>query len=177
VESELGPLDVLVTNTGGPPPSPDSLALTREQWEAAYRELVLSPLALITPALAGMRERGYGRILGITSSSVKEPIPGLMLSTAHRGGLTAAFKQLAREVAGDGVTVNSILPGRIATDRLKQTYGSLEAAEAAAAEQVPRGRLGTVEEIGAAAAFLCSEPASYVTGVALLVDGGLTRSV
>ncbi|MBN1528562.1 MAG: SDR family oxidoreductase [Thermoleophilaceae bacterium] len=177
VEDDLGPIDVLVTNTGGPPPSPDSLDLTREQWEAAYRELVLSPLALITAAIGGMRERGFGRILGITSSSVVEPIPGLMLSTAHRGGLTAAFKQLSREVARDGVTVNSIQPGRIATDRLKQTYGSLEAAQEAAAGQVPSGRLGTVEEIGAAAAFLCSEPASYVTGVALLVDGGLTRSV
>jgi 3-oxoacyl-[acyl-carrier protein] reductase len=177
VESDLGPVDVLVTNTGGPPPSPDSFDLTREQWETAYRELILSPLALIHAVIGGMRERRFGRILGITSSSVVEPIPGLMLSTAHRGGLTAAFKQLSREVARDGVTVNSIQPGRIATDRLKQTYGSLEAAEEAAAGQVPSGRLGTVEEIGAAAAFLCSEPASYVTGVALLVDGGLTQSV
>jgi 3-oxoacyl-[acyl-carrier protein] reductase len=177
VEADIGPIDVLVTNTGGPAPSPDSLELTREQWEGAYRELVLAPLALITAVIGGMRERRFGRILGITSSSVVEPIPGLMLSTAHRGGLTAAFKQLSREVARDGVTVNSIQPGRIATDRLKQTYGSLAAAEEAAAGQVPSGRLGTVEEIGAAAAFLCSEPASYVTGVALLVDGGLTQSV
>ncbi|HEU0023461.1 MAG TPA: SDR family oxidoreductase [Thermoleophilaceae bacterium] len=177
VERDLGPVDVLVTNTGGPHGSPDSLALTRQQWEDAYRELVLSPIALITPALKGMRERRFGRILGVTSSSVREPIPGLMLSTAHRGGLTAAFKQLAREVARDGVTVNTLQPGRIATDRLAEMYGSLEAAEKAAAEQVPRGRLGSVEEIAAAAAFLCSEPASYVTGVALLVDGGLTQSV
>ena len=177
VESDLGPLDVLVTSTGGPPPSADSLELSREQWEDAYRQLVLEPIALITPALAGMRERGFGRILGVSSSSAREPIPGLMLSTAHRAGLLGAYKQLAREVARDGVTVNTLLPGRIATDRMEENYGSLEAAEEAAAGQVPSGRLGRVEEIAAAAAFLCSEPASYVTGVALLVDGGLTQSV
>jgi 3-oxoacyl-[acyl-carrier protein] reductase len=177
VEGDLGPLDVLVTNTGGPPPSADSLELTREQWEEAYRQLVLAPIALITPAVAGMRKRGFGRILGVSSSSAREPIPGLMLSTAHRSGLLGAYKQLAREVARDGVTVNTLLPGRIATDRLKENYGSLEAAEEVAAGQVPSGRLGRVDEIAAAAAFLCSEPASYVTGVALLVDGGLTQSV
>jgi 3-oxoacyl-[acyl-carrier protein] reductase len=177
VRADLGPVDVLVTNTGGPPPSPDSLDLTRDQWETAYRELVLAPMALIEPGVRGMRERGFGRILGVSSSSVREPIPGLMLSTAHRAGMVAAFKQLAREVARDGVTVNSLLPGRIATARLEETYGSLQAAEEAAAGQVPSGRLGTVEEIAAVAAFLCSEPAGYVTGVALLVDGGLTQSV
>jgi 3-oxoacyl-[acyl-carrier protein] reductase len=177
VEADLGPIDVLVTNTGGPPASTDSLALGREQWEQTYRELVLAPIALITPVVKGMRERGFGRILGVSSSSAHEPIPGLMLSTAHRSGMLGAFKQLAREVARDGVTVNTLLPGRIATDRLKETYGSLETAEEAATGQVPSGRLGRVEEIAAAAAFLCSEPASYVTGVALLVDGGLTQSV
>ena len=177
VQEDIGPIDVLVVNTGGPPASADSLALGRDQWEQAYRELVLAPVALLTPAVEGMRERRFGRILAVSSSSVREPIPGLILSTAHRSGMLAALKQLAREVAGDGVTVNSLLPGRIATDRLKETFGSIEAAEEAAAGQVPRGRLGRVEEIGAVAAFLCSEPASYVTGVALLVDGGLTQSV
>jgi 3-oxoacyl-[acyl-carrier protein] reductase len=177
VEVDLGPLDVLVTNTGGPALHADSLAAPREQWEDAYRRLVLTPMALIEPAVRGMRERGFGRVVNVSSSSVREPIPGLILSTAHRAGLLAAFKQLARELARDGVTLNTVLPGRIATDRLAETHGSLAAAEAAAAEQVPSGRLGTVDEIAAAAAFLCSAPAGYVTGQALLVDGGLTRSV
>ena len=177
VESDLGPLDVLVTNTGGPPGSPDPLGFTRDQWEAAYRTLVLSPMALIEATLPGMRERGYGRILNVVSSAVREPIPNLMLSNAHRSSMMAAFKTLAREVAGDGVTLNSVLPGRIATARLGELMGSLEQAEEMAAEEVPAGRLGTVEEFAAAAVFLCSARASYVTGVALLVDGGLTRSI
>jgi 3-oxoacyl-[acyl-carrier protein] reductase len=177
VEAELGPVEVLVTNTGGPPGSPDSLDLTPDQWRAAYRDLVLAPMALMRPGLRGMRERGFGRVLNVSSSSVREPIPGLLLSTAHRAAMLAAFKQLAREVAGDGVTVNTVLPGRIATDRLAELYGSLDAAAESAARDVPSGRLGRVEEIAAAAAFLCSAPAAYVTGQALLVDGGLTRSV
>jgi 3-oxoacyl-[acyl-carrier protein] reductase len=176
VERELGPIDILVTNTGGPPPG-DPLGFTREQWEAAYRELVLAPMALIQCVVPGMRERGFGRVLNVSSSAVREPIPFLVLSNAHRTGLLAAFKTIARQVAGDGVTLNTVLPGRISTDRLLETMGSREAAEQAAAEQVPAGRLGTVEELAAAAAFLCSDRASYITGVALLVDGGLTHGL
>jgi 3-oxoacyl-[acyl-carrier protein] reductase len=176
VERELGPLDVLVTNTGGPPGG-DPLGFTREQWQAAQRELMLGPMALIERALPGMRERGFGRILNISSSAAREPIPNLMLSSAHRSGMLATFRTIARAVAGDGVTLNTILPGRIATDRLAQLHGSLEQAEEAARDEVPAGRLGTLEEISAAAAFLCSQRASYVTGVSLLVDGGLTRSL
>jgi 3-oxoacyl-[acyl-carrier protein] reductase len=177
VESDLGPLDVLVTNTGGPPPGPDPLDFTREQWEDAYRTLVLAPMALIERAVPGMRARGFGRVLSVSSSAVREPIPVLMLSNAHRPGLLAAFKTLARDTAADGVTFNTILPGRIATDRRIDTAGSREAAEEAARDHVPAGRLGTVEELAAVAAFLCSERASYVTGTAVLVDGGLTQSV
>jgi 3-oxoacyl-[acyl-carrier protein] reductase len=177
VESDLGPIDVLVTNTGGPPPGPDPLGFTRDQWEEAYRTLVLAPMALIERVVPGMRERGFGRVVAVSSSAVKEPIEVLMLSNAHRTGLLAAFKTVARTVARDGVTVNSVLPGRIATDRMIQTAGSREAAEEAAREQVPAGRPGTVEEIAAVAAFLCSGRASYVTGTAVLVDGGLTRSL
>jgi 3-oxoacyl-[acyl-carrier protein] reductase len=132
-------------------------------------------MALIEAAAPGMRTRGFGRILNISSSTAREPIPNLMLSSAHRSGMLATFKTLARRLAADGVTFNTILPGRIATDRLAELYGSLDEAEAVAREEVPAGRLGTVDEIAAAAAFLCSEQASYVTGVALLVDGGLTR--
>ena len=135
VESELGPLDVLVTNTGGPPGNPDALGFERDQWEAAYRTLVLSPMALIEAALPGMRERGFGRILNVVSSAVREPIPNLMLSNAHRASMLAAFKTVARQVAGDGVTLNSALPGRIATARLGELMGSLEQAE----EQASRG--------------------------------------
>ena len=176
VEADLGPLDVLVTNTGGPPGG-EPLDFTREQWEAAYRELVLAPMALIEHAVPGMRERGFGRILNVSSSAVREPIQALLLSTAHRSALLATFKLLARRLAGDGVTLNTILPGRIATDRLAEIHGSVEAAEAAARDQVPIGRLGTVEEIAAAGAFLCSARAGYITGVALPVDGGLTQSI
>jgi 3-oxoacyl-[acyl-carrier protein] reductase len=177
VERELGPIDVLVANTGGPPPGPDPLGFSREQWEAAYRDLVLAPLALIERVVPGMRERGFGRVVSVGSTSVREPIPALVLSNAHRLGLLGALKTLAREVAGDGVTVNSVLPGRIATDRIVQLSGSREAAEEAARAQIPAGRLGTPEEFAAVAVFLCSEAASYVTGTAVLVDGGLTQSV
>ena len=177
VEADLGPVDVLVTNTGGPPGGPDPLGFTREQWEVAYRTLVLAPMALVERAVPGMRERGFGRVVGVSSSAVREPISVLMLSNSHRSALLAAFKTLARDVAGDGVTVNSVLPGRIATDRIVQMSGSREAAEEAARAQVPAGRLGTVEEFAAVAAFLCSEQASYVTGTTVLVDGGLTQSL
>jgi 3-oxoacyl-[acyl-carrier protein] reductase len=177
VEADLGPLDALVTNTGGPPPGADPTGFTRDQWEAAYRDLVLSPMALIERALPGMRERGFGRIVNVSSMAVREPIAALMLSNVHRSGLLAGFKTLARAVAGDGVTLNTLLPGRIATDRLADSHGSIEAAAEAAKQDVPAGRLGKPEEMGAAAAFLCSEQAAYITGVALLVDGGVTHSV
>jgi 3-oxoacyl-[acyl-carrier protein] reductase len=177
VESDLGPLEVLITNTGGPPPGEDPAGFSREQWEAAYRDLVLAPTALIERALPGMRERGFGRIVNVSSSAVREPIPVLMLSNVHRSGMLAGFKTLARAVAGDGVTLNTLLPGRIDTDRIAQSHGSREAAAEAARQEVPAGRLGTPDEMGAAAAFLCSEQAAYITGVALLVDGGMTRSV
>jgi 3-oxoacyl-[acyl-carrier protein] reductase len=175
VERDLGPVEVLVTNTGGPGGG-DPLEFTREQWQDAHRELMLGPMALIEAVLPGMRERGFGRILNISSSAAREPIPNLMMSSAHRSGMLATFKTLARRVASDGVTFNSILPGRIATDRISHLYGSIEQAEEVAREEVSAERLGTMEEIAAAAAFLCSERASYVTGQALLVDGGLTRA-
>jgi 3-oxoacyl-[acyl-carrier protein] reductase len=177
VEERLGPIDVLVTNTGGPPPDPDALSFGRDQWEAAYRELVLAPMALIEAAVPGMRTRGFGRILNVSSTSVREPIAALMLSNSHRAATLAAFKTLARQLAGDGITLNTILTGRIATDRIAGNYGSLEAAEEAAKTQVPAGRLGTVDELAAVAAFLCSGPASYVTGEAIRVDGGMTHAV
>ena len=175
VEADLGPLSILVTNTGGPPAG-EPLEFRRDQWEDAYRELVVSPLALIEHAVRGMRERGFGRIVSVSSSAAREPIPALLLSTAHRSALLATFKLLAGRLAADGVTLNTILPGRFGTDRLVHVHGTMEAAEEAARSEVPIGRLGTIEEIGAAGAFLCSEQASYITGVALPVDGGLLRA-
>jgi 3-oxoacyl-[acyl-carrier protein] reductase len=177
VEQQLGPVDILVTNTGGPPTNPDPLGYSQGQWEAAYRDLVLAPMALIQRVLPGMRERKWGRILNCSSSAVREPLPNIVLSSANRSATLAAFKTLARQVASDGVTVNSLLPGRIATQRIIELSGSLQAAQKAAAEEIPAGRLGRVDEFGAAAAFLCSEPAGYISGVALLVDGGLTRAI
>jgi len=177
VESALGPIDVYVANTGGPPAGPDPLAFTREQWEAAHRTLVLSPMAFLERLLPAMASRGWGRVVAVSSSAIREPLASIQLSNAHRPGLVAAFKVLAKRFAVDGVTLNTVLPGRIATERSYSTAGSREAAEASARDAVPAGRLGTVEEMAAAAVFLCSAPASYITGTTLLVDGGLTASV
>ncbi len=175
VEADVGPIDIYVANTGGPPAGADPLGFTREQWEEAHRTLVLSPMAFLERLLPGMRSRGFGRVVAIGSIAALEPIDALQLSNAHRPGLVTAFKVLARQAAADGVTLNHIHPGQIATDRIFGNAGSREAAEANAREAVPAGRLGTVEEIAAAAAFLCSAPASYITGTSLLVDGGLAR--
>jgi 3-oxoacyl-[acyl-carrier protein] reductase len=177
VEEALGPIEILVCNTGGPPANADPLGFSREQWEAAYRTLVLAQIALIERVMPGMRERGFGRILNVASTSVREPIANLMLSNAHRASMITAFKTIARAVAGDGVTLNTLLPGSIATERAYSLAGSAEEAEANAAQAVPAGRMGKPEEMAAAAAFFCSARASYVTGETLAVDGGLTRSI
>ena len=175
VARALGPVEILVTNTGGPPSGPDPLAFTREQWELAHRTLVLAPLALIAAVVPGMRERGWGRIVNIGSLTVREPMSILMLSNAERAAALAAFKTIAGEVAGDGITLNTVLPGRIGTDRLFSLLAG--APPEAIASEVPAGRLGTPEELAAAVAFLCSERAAYITGTALLVDGGLAKLV
>lgn len=176
VEADLGPIDVYVANTGGPPRLHDPLAIDAAAWEAAHRTLVVSPLLVMGRVVPGMRERGFGRVLAVSSSAAREPLPGLQLSNANRPGLLAAMKLLARENAAHGVTFNAVLPGRIATDRLVDGHGGIAAAEAAARGEVPAGRLGRPQEVAAAAAFLCSAAAGYVTGQWLLVDGGLTRS-
>jgi 3-oxoacyl-[acyl-carrier protein] reductase len=177
VENDLGPVDILVCNTGGPPANPDPLGFTREQWETAYSTLVLAQMALVERVVPGMRDRRFGRIVNVASTSVREPIANLMLSNAHRASMIAAFKTIARAVAGDGVTLNTVLPGRIATERAYSLSGSPEAAEAAAAQEVPAGRMGRPEVMAATVAFLCSVPAAYVTGETVAVDGGLTRSI
>jgi 3-oxoacyl-[acyl-carrier protein] reductase len=173
IERELGPIDILVTNSGGPPASPDALSFALADWRSAYELLLLGALALVEAVLPGMRERGWGRVLSLSSSVAREPSPVLVLSASHRAGLLAALKTIARQVAGDGVTVNTLLPGVIATDRARE----LGADSPDRLATVPAGRLGTVEEFGAAATFLCSEPAAYITAATLLVDGGATRAV
>lgn len=175
VEAELGPVEILVINTGGPPPG-GALEQTEEEWIDAYRELVLAPRALVEATLPGMRERGWGRVVNVASSSVREPIPGLALSNAHRMATVGLFKTLAREVAADGVTLNTVGTGRFATDRLASIYGSLEEAEEQAAKDIPAGRLGTPEEYGDLVSFICSERAGYLTGTVIPLDGGLLRS-
>jgi len=171
-----GPVEILITNTGGPPPG-GALERPTEEWEDAYRSLVLAPRALIEAALPSMRSRGWGRIVNVGSSSTIEAIPHLGLSNTHRMAAIGYFKTLAREVAGDGVTVNTVATGKIATDRIASMSGSMEAAEDVAREQVPAGRLGTPDEYGSLVAFLCSERAAYVTGTQIPIDGGLLRAV
>ena len=142
VESALGPIDIYIANTGGPPPNPDPLGFTREQWEAAHRTLVLSPMTILQRLLPQMAGRGWGRVVAVQSSAVHEPIASLQLSNAHRPGMVAGFKVLAKQYAGKGVTLNTLHPGRIATDRIIGPAGALEAAEAAARDTIPAGRLG-----------------------------------
>ena len=173
VRDELGPVDILVANSGGPPASPDALSFSHDQWRSAYELLLLGALALVEAVLPGMRERGWGRVLSLSSSVVREPSPVLVLSAAHRAGLLAALKTIARQVAPDGVTINTLLPGLIATDRVKELGADSPDRVAA----LPAGRLGTVEEFAAAGAFLCSQPAAYITATTLLVDGGAVRAV
>jgi 3-oxoacyl-[acyl-carrier protein] reductase len=173
VEHHLGPIEILITNSGGPPASADAMSFSGEQWRAGYEMLLLGQIALIEAVLPGMRQRKWGRILSLSSSVVREPNPALVLSSSHRAGLLAALKTIARQVAPDGVTVNTVLPGVIATDRAR----AIGADSPQWLANIPTGRLGTVEEFAAAAAFLCSEPAAYITGTTLLVDGGASRSV
>jgi 3-oxoacyl-[acyl-carrier protein] reductase len=173
IEEDLGPIDIVVTNSGGPPASVDALSFTLDEWREAYEILLLGQIALIEAVLPGMRERSWGRIVSLSSSVVREPSPTLMLSSSHRAGLLAGLKTIARQVAPDGVTINTLLPGVIATDRARE----IGADRPEWLRNIPMGRLGTVEEFAAAAAFLCSEQAAYITGTTVLVDGGATRSV
>jgi 3-oxoacyl-[acyl-carrier protein] reductase len=175
IEAAIGPLDILVANTGGPPLG-GALDHELEEWERAYRSLVLAPRVLADAVLPGMRERGWGRIVDVGSSATREPIPGLNLSNSHRMAAVGFLKTLSREVAADGVTVNTVATGRFATQRLADNAGSMEAAEAAARNEVPAERLGRPEEYGDLVAFLCSERAAYITGTVIPIDGGLLRS-
>ena len=176
IQQALGPVEILVTNAGGPPPG-GALDNPLDEWEMVYRSLVLGPRVLIQAAVPGMRERGWGRIVNVGSSSTREPIPGLGLSNSHRMATVGLFKTLSREVAADGITVNTVATGQTRTDRLTELLGSEEQVEERARSEVPAGRLGTPEEYGDLVAFLCSERAAYLTGAVIPLDGGLLRSV
>jgi 3-oxoacyl-[acyl-carrier protein] reductase len=180
----LGSVDILVNNSGGPPTGMPSTVSADEM--AAQFDKMVKPLIAITLALLpAMRERHWGRILTIASSGVVQPIPHLPVSNSLRASLVGFMKTLAGEVAADGITVNVLAPGRIATDRTrsidaavaKRTGRSEDDVARDSAGTIPAGRYGTVEEFGAVAAFLASAPASYVTGSIVRVDGGAIRSI
>ena len=176
VQGTFGPIDILVANGGGPKPGA-YLDIASDEWERAYLGTLRNMLELVNGVLPSMRERRFGRIVALTSSSVKQPIAGLVLSNTFRTGLIAALKTLSSEVAADGVTVNSIATGRVLTDRLRHLYPDDAAMQAAAQAEVPVGRVATPQEFAPMVTFLCGEPAGYVTGQTIAVDGGLIKSL
>lgn len=176
--SRFGGVDILIANAGGPPRG--GLAdMTDEQWIGAFEVSVLSVVRLIREVLPSMRARRWGRILTIQSVSVKQPVDGLLLSNAVRPGTAGLMKTLAPELGRDNITINVLCPGPIMTDRFLSGARSaglpVDEYVARAAAAVPLGRIGTPEEFASVAVFLASERASYVTGVALQVDGGVVR--
>ncbi|MEK9970972.1 MAG: SDR family oxidoreductase [Ferrovibrio sp.] len=177
--SAAGEIDILVNNAGGPPPG-DFRNWDREDWVKALDANMIAPILLCKAVVDKMAGRKYGRIVNITSSSVKAPIPVLGLSNGARSGLHGFIAGLARQVAKDGVTINNLMPGRFLTDRLRQTIGAgskkegaeLDAEIVKQAATIPAGRFGTAEEFGQVCAFLCSIQAAYMTGQNVLLDGG-----
>ena len=182
--SEFGPVELLLANTGGPPPA-SALELSPEAWSKAFGELFLPMVRLVREFLPGMVERKFGRVVFVTSISVKEPVENLALSNGIRAGLTGYLKTLSREVAPHGVTVNAVAPGYTETERVRALIESQAEREGISPKEVrrrleakiPMGRLGRPEEIAALAVFLMGEPAGYITGQTLVADGGLVRAL
>lgn len=178
-----GSVDILVTNAGGPPPGMWS-DWNRDDFIAALDANMLTPIALMKALLPGMIERGWGRVVNITSQSVKAPIPVLGLSNSARAGLTGYVAGTARQVAGSGVTINNLQPGIHATDRAESLDRGVAEAEGIGMEEakarrcatIPAGRYGTREEFGAACAFLCSAHAGFMVGQNVLLDGGAVNA-
>ncbi len=180
----FGPVDILVSNAGGPPTS-DPTATDPEAWQRAFQLLAATPIDLATRLLPGMRERGWGRVVAILSSGVRQPITDLVYSNAGRSALAAWLKTTARSIAAEGVTVNGVLPGRIATPRIHELDSGRAERDGTTEDDVraghlrtiPAGRYGQPEELGALVAFLASERASYITGQLVAVDGGLIAAL
>ncbi len=181
---KFGRVDIVFANAGGPPPGP-FVQLTDQQWLNAVNLNLMSVVRLCRAVLPTMQQKQWGRILIDTSFTVKQPLENLILSNSIRAGVTGLAKTLSNEVAKDGITVNCICPGWIQTERVEQLLKdrvqranlSLDEAKQTVTSAIPMGRFGTVEEFAAAAAFLLSERASYITGVSLQVDGGIVKGL
>lgn len=182
--TRTGPISILVTNAGGPPPGPLETH-GHDVWLKALESNMLSAIDMVRLVLPGMREARFGRIVNVTSFTVREPYPNMGLATGVRAGLTGAMASLAREVAAEGITVNNLLPGLMDTGALKRVYDAQaarenitpEAAKARMADSVPMKRLGEADDFGPVCAFLCSRHAGYMTGQNITVDGGLVRAL
>jgi 3-oxoacyl-[acyl-carrier protein] reductase len=177
----FGKIDILVGSVGGPPPG-TALDVDADAYDSALDLLVKPMVRLAHLVVGGMRERGWGRIVFVTSVAVREPVPMLVLSNSVRMAVHGFAKSLSKQVAGDGITVNCVMPGRIATDRIAAldraaadaSGRSIDEIEEAGRRSIPAGRYGDPSEFGAVVTFLCSEQAAYVTGASVPVDGGAT---
>lgn len=177
VREAFGEIDILVLNGGGPKAGRFS-EVSLDDWDAAYQLILRGMLAILEGVLPSMRARRWGRIVALTSSSVKQPIDTLVLSNAFRTALVSTLRTIANETASDGVTVNSIATGRIKTDRLRALYRGDEIAMAnAASAEVPAKRVAAPDEFAPLVAFLCSQQARYITGQTISIDGGLIRGL
>ncbi len=184
VSASLGSVDILIVNSGGPPSGPFE-GQDDQRFAAAMNEHLGGVVALARAAIPAMRERGWGRILTITSCMAKQPSAGMILSNVARAAVTAFGKTCSNEVAMHGITVNNLMPGYTMTDRIAELSGqvaerngsSVHTVVGAWEAQIPAGRLGTPEEFAAVAAFLCSTQAAYVTGTSISVDGGWNKSL
>jgi 3-oxoacyl-[acyl-carrier protein] reductase len=181
---QIGPIDILLNNSGGPPPS-GVVGVSPELWETQFRTMVLALFRVTELVLPEMRARKWGRILNVTSYIVVEPIPVIGISSTLRSAIHGWAKVLANETARDGITVNTLMPGVIATDRSMRLAGAAAERQGITVEEslkrtaaaIPVGRIGTTEEFGAVAAFLASPLAAYITGSLIRIDGGMIRAV
>jgi 3-oxoacyl-[acyl-carrier protein] reductase len=181
---ELGAVDICILNAGGPPPV-DPVTTDEDGWRTAFQLLAITPITVAQGLLPGMRERGWGRVVALMSSTVREPMPALVYSTAGRSALAGWLKTAARTVASDGVTINGILTGRIDTprvaqidrDRAEREERSVEAVKADTLATIPAGHYGQPRELASLVAFLCSDQASYITGAFVPVDGGMLSAI